>query len=450
MLGFVSNALVISTQRYLSYYHGKRDSSLLSRVFGNSLIIHIIISILLLIILYSIKDWVVINNLDIPQERIFAARKVYILVVLMLVLSFITSPFRALFIARENIVYISIIDVLDGFFKFGSAVVLTFISYDKLVMYALFLFGVMLFNLMAFSIFALLRYEECHFPHIKEIDKKLIASLLGFASWTLYSTGCVVMRTQGIAIIINKCFGVILNASYGIAQQVSGALVNVSQAIANALSPQIIKAEGEGNRRRMLYLSGIESKYAFLMLSIVSIPIVFEMPIILKLWLGNVPSFSVYFCRMIIIAALFDTLTNGLGIANQATGNIKIYSLVFGTVKLLTLPLAIVLLKIYNNPYVIMLSFVICELLSSMLRIVFLNKTAGLNVGTFLKNSIIPALLVALFSLFSCGIIFYLCDWKYRILIMFPVSILSSLAIFLVTMSSEEKLVFLKLINRRK
>lgn len=450
MLGFVSNALVISTQRYLSFYHGKNDNSQLYKVFGNSLLIHITISVFLLAILFSVSDWAVISKLDIPADRVLAARKVYIYVVLMLVLSFLTSPFRALFIARENIVYISLIDVLDGILKLVSALVLAYIAYDKLVFYALFLFCVMLFNMVAFGVFAFVRYKECHFPKIKEIDSGLIKDLLGFASWTLYSTGCVVMRTQGIAIIINKVYGVFLNASYGIAQQVSGALVNVSQAIANALSPQIIKAEGEGDHKRMLYLAGVESKYAFIMLSIVSIPIIFEMPYILNLWLGDVPSYSVVFCRMVIIAALFDTLTSGLGIANQATGNIKIYSLVFGTVKLLTLPLALLLLYFKNEPFIVMCSFVICEFFSSILRIIFLNRSAGLNIKSFIKESIFPALIIAFCSLFSCGVVAFLCNWHYRIIVMLPISLLASLTIFLITMTSDEKTVIRRLINRRK
>ena len=108
MLSFVSNALIISTQRYLSYSHSQNDIRLVSKVFGNSLMIHMAISVCLLVVLMSFTNPVVTTFLDIPLDKIAAAKVVYICVVAMIALSFITSPFKALFIARENIVYISV------------------------------------------------------------------------------------------------------------------------------------------------------------------------------------------------------------------------------------------------------------------------------------------------------------------------------------------------------
>ena len=85
----------------------------------------------------------------------------------MLLLAFLTAPFRALFIARENIVYISVIDVLDGVLKLLIAVFLTYVSsYDKLVAYSVLLITIALFNLLAFAVYALKRFEECHLPRL--------------------------------------------------------------------------------------------------------------------------------------------------------------------------------------------------------------------------------------------------------------------------------------------
>ena len=110
MLSFVTNALVISTQRYLSFYHGRKDLEYVSRVFCNSLIIHLIISGIIFIILVSINKIVLSDLLTIPADKLHTSRIVFLIVAAIVGLSFITSPFRALFIARENIVYISIID----------------------------------------------------------------------------------------------------------------------------------------------------------------------------------------------------------------------------------------------------------------------------------------------------------------------------------------------------
>ena len=246
-------------------------------------------------------------------------------------------------------------------------------------------------------------------------------------------------RTQGISVIINRAFGVLLNASYGIAQQVSGALLNVSQAIANALSPQIIKTEGEGNREKMLYLASIECKYAYMMLAMVAIPLIFNMHFILELWLRKVPQNSVMFCNMVIIAAMCDTLTGGLGIANQAIGKIKVYSLIFGSLKLLTLPIAYMAVRIVRDPLYAMIPFVAVELASAVFRMFYLKSTAGLRISAFLKNVILPAVFSTCAVAGICFILDAYISWNYKIIILIPSAVAVVALVAYCTMGSEEK-----------
>ena len=85
---------------------------------------------------------------------------VYFIVLVMLGLSVVTSPFRALFVARENIVYISIIDFLDGVFRLGLSIWLLFINVDKLELYAWMMFGIAAFNLIAFAAYARMKFDD--------------------------------------------------------------------------------------------------------------------------------------------------------------------------------------------------------------------------------------------------------------------------------------------------
>ena len=47
MLGFITNALIITTQRYLSVYKTKEDTVYMRKLFSNSLLIHFAIGILI-------------------------------------------------------------------------------------------------------------------------------------------------------------------------------------------------------------------------------------------------------------------------------------------------------------------------------------------------------------------------------------------------------------------
>lgn len=449
MLSFVTNALVSTTQRYLSFNHGAGNKEKVYHVFGNSVLLHLLIAGGLVFLLGALTYPVMHHMLHIEPERLTAATWVYGAAVLMLCLTFITAPFRALFIARENIVYISIVDVLDGIFRVLIAVFLTYVAhYDRLITYSGLLIGISVFNLGAFAGYALSHFDECHLPRLKEWDKQYIRDLSGFAGWTIYQTGCVIARTQGIAVLLNRAFGSLMNAAYGIALQVTGATYFIAQSIMNAMNPQIVKAEGAGERTRMLALAASGSKYAYLLLSMVVIPLIAEMPAILHFWLGNVPEHAVMFCRFVLAASCVDQLTTGLGTANQAIGRIKNYSLAVNTIKVLTLPTAWLFLHFGFDVKYVMWAFLGFETICMLVRLPFLKKTAGLQIGKFIMAVFIPVLIPTALCIAVCYTMTHYVQLPYRFLLTLVVSAAAySIAIWAFAFNRNEKQILRNIIQ---
>lgn len=451
MLSFVTNALTITTQRYLSYHHGKQDAEQLHLVFGNSMLLHLLIGGGLALILCAIGPWVSHEFLNIDPARQNAALMVYIAAVVMLMLTFITAPIRALFIARENIVYISTIDVVDGVLRLAIAVVLSKMSGDHLKAYAGMLVGISVINLLAFVIYAACKFPEFHWPRWKEFDKKHMGELSNFAGWTVYSAGCVIARNQGIAIVINLIYGTVVNSAYGIAQQVSGAVQFVSTSILQAMNPQIMKAEGAGERNRMLRLCEYESKYAFLLLSIVAIPLIAEMDTILALWLKQVPQHASMFCRFILIAALCDQLSIGLTSANQAIGRIRTYTLVFYTLKLLVVILGWILLKIGLPLASIMWCYVAVELTGSIIRLPLMKHIANIDVWGFCKRIFARILIPCITMVGTSYVVTNYIESPWRIAYTTAACVLvGAITIWFTALSKEEKTYILQLTQKVK
>lgn len=451
MLSFITNALVTTTQRYLSFYHGKEDKEKIRLVFGNSVLLHVLIGSGALIILLSLAYPVVYSLLNIEPERQMAALYVYGAASVMLFITFLTAPFRSLFIARENIVYISIIDVLDGVLKLFIALFLAHIvSFDKLTIYSYLLVGISVFNLLAFSVYALRHFEECHIPSFKEWDSYFIRSLSSFTGWTIYSTGCIIVRTQGIAIIINRFLGSVINAAYGIALQVSGATYFLAQALTNAMNPQIMKAEGSGNRSYMLTLAERSCKYAYILLSMIAFPLIAEMPSILQFWLGNVPEQAVMFCQFVLLASVIDQLTIGLGTANQAIGNIRNYSIVVNSIKIVTLPCAWACLH-YGLPVAsVMYCYLGFETLCMLARLPFLKITAQLSIRHFVKTVFVPLVIPTSLLVLTCYAMTHYMDFNYRfILTIFTSAIIYIISIGLLGLSSDERMVFTNIVKQK-
>lgn len=449
MLSFITNALVTTTQRYLSFHYGAGDKDKIRLIFGNSILLHLLIGVVLTIILCAIGPWITNHLLNIAPERLEAALIVYYASVIMLLLTFLTAPVRALFIARENIVYISIIDVLDGILKLCLAIWLSHITYDRLIAYAGFMTSIQLFNLLAFGIYAARKFEECHWPHLHEWDKQYIKELSGFAGWTVYSTGCIIARTQGIAILLNRFLGSAINAAYGIALQVSGAVQFISTSILNALNPQIMKAEGKGDRRRMIMLSEYASKYALLLLSMVAIPLIAEMDTILHLWLGDVPEYAAMFCRFILMAAICDQTTIGLGCANQAIGQIRTYSIVVNTIKVLTIPAAWVCLKMGFPVIAVMCCYLLFEMICALTRLPFLRITAGISIRHFCKNVFCRALCPIVAMIITSYCIQQFVSINYRFLLTIAITIVVGLlCIWLTSIDKNEKVLIAHYVHR--
>lgn len=388
MLGFVTNAMVITTQRHLSFSFGQNDVVHSRKTFSCSFLMHLCIGISLGIMFLCLKPLLFSHVLQIPSDRIEASTWIYGTTIGMMFLSFMEAPFKALFIARENIVYISLVEIADGVMRLLLVILLLGDSNDPLCTYGSIMLGIWSVRFLLFSAWPMIRYRECSPRHfLTDADSRLIKSLSGFAGWTTYSMGCVIARNQGLNVLFNRCFmSTVLCASYGIALQVVGGAQIVSTSLLNAFNPQIMQAEGAGDRHLMLHRAEQECRISSAMLVAIFIPIIMEMDYILQIWLGDVPPKATFLCQCLLISQVIDQSTYGLHTANQAIGQIRNYTLLMYTPKLLTLPLVWMAHRLGGNLGVIMVIFVAIELLVALMRIPYLSKHGQMSAGKFIHN----------------------------------------------------------------
>lgn len=444
MLGFMTNALIITTQRFMSYHQGKSDIDKLRTIFSNSVSMHILLGSCVVAILFIASFFLFDGYLVIDHDRLFAAKCIFSTVTASLFITFVTSPFKALLVSHENIVYVSVIDVLDGILKVIVAFAISFCGFDKLIFYGMLMSCISLFNFIAFFTYSRLRYEESQHIVLFRFDKEYIRSLFSFALWTSYSSFCLFIKNQGIAVILNRIYGTAINAAYGIAFNVSSAVQFVCLSVCNAINPQLMKAEGSNNRAKMLRLAETESKFAFILMFTICIPCITEMPLLLRFWLGNVPEYAVFFCRTVVIAATIDQLTIGIGAAMQAVGRIRKYNTIIYSIKILALPLAIICNILGFGVIYIMYGFVATELLSSLLRLVFLMQLTEESIWGFVRRVILkstPPLLGSFCMAYLSVRYIHSC----RFIFTFALSIMASFSItYIASLEENEK----NIINR--
>lgn len=429
MLGFITNALIITTQRYLSVYRTQKDTTFMGKLFSNSLLIHLAFGLLISFVLLSIEGLLFEHILNIDSARIPTAKTVYVIAVLMLLITILTSPFKALFIAHENIIYIATVEIADSIIKVILAIGLAYITIDKLLVYAGMMAVIVFLNLLAFSIYGMIRFKECSvIIRRKDIDKTHIKNLMSFAGWTTYGMACVAARNQGTAVVLNHFFGTIANAAYGIAFQINGAIVFLVASIQNAMNPQLMQAEGSGNREKMLQMAAQQSKFSVAILTLAILPLAAEMPAILDLWLKEVPEGTTMFCRFILLAFLTDQITLGLSSANQAIGHIRTFTLLTYTPKLIYLWVIWLMLSQGESSESVMILYVVVELGVALIRIPYMKHKAGLHVLSYCKVVIIPLTIHASIVAGVCWLCTAYITLPYRFLVTICFAVITGVA----------------------
>jgi O-antigen/teichoic acid export membrane protein len=451
-LGFITNALVVTTQRHLSYDYGSKDAEGVRQTFSNCFSLHLIIGVALIVVFLAIEPLIINDTvLNIADNRWRATHFIYRVVTLILFTTFITAPFKALLIARENIVFISAIEVLDGILKVAMVLCLPYVQFDKLETYSVMMLCIFLFELTVYTIYDLTHFKECS-PHhfFGDTNRQQLRQLVGFAGWTTYGMGAIVGRNQGVAWLFNFFYGTVLNAAYGVANQIFTAVTFISSSVTNAMNPQIMKSEGAGDRTHMLHMAEAECKIIVCTSTIVFLPIMVEMNGILSWWLTKVPAYTSFLAISLLTAFLIDQFTTGLNAANQAIGNIRNYTLLIYTPKLLIIPIGFLLLFFGYGLESVMACFIGIEVLVAASRLPYMHKTAGLSIKHYMQHVFRPCTLLMVFSLVCSLLLTQTTQWEYRFFFTIPLCCLLSIAFaWKFSLSQDERLKLKKIIHRK-
>lgn len=452
MLAFLNAAMTTSTQRYISYNLGKASIENVKKIFGNSVILHFVIGLLLILGIELIGIYLINNHLRINPDRISVALYILHFVVASTFITVISVPYDAVINAHENMAFLAIVGVIESVLKLLIAISLFFLSVDKLFVYGLFTMLCAVIIRIIKRIYSKRKYKECNVDAIKEYDINQIRELTSFAGWSLFGTLCSLARNQGVAVVLNLFYATVVNAAYGIANQVNSQLMFFSQTMMSAMRPQIMKSEGANDRERMIRLALTANQFSFYLFTFFALPLFFEMPFILKLWLKNVPEYTVDFCRSIILLTMMNQINMGLITAVQAIGKIKVYQIVAGGIQLLTLPIGFVLLKFNYPPYSIILVSFVLESISTFFRVFYFQYLTGYPAKLYFKKVLLNSFISLVPSVLF---VYYIkkqitTDWISFTVVCVISSVCYLLSIYFIGLTTSDKNMLKQLINNFK
>ncbi|SFD73718.1 MATE family efflux transporter [Flavobacterium phragmitis] len=389
MLSFLNSTMAAATQRFISFNKGTDSLERVKKIFANSFILHLGISLIVLLLLETVGIYFLSNNLKIPGEKIHDATILFHFVVITTFITIISVPYDAILNANENMLFLSIINVLESIFKLLAALLIVYLDNNKLLFYGFSLLIITFIIMLVKVIYIKRKYQEATVNLKEEYDKETIKELTYFASWNLVGVLSYLGRTEGLIILFNVFFGVLINAAYAISIQVTSQINILSTMMFQAINPQIVKSEGAANRERMISLVMASSKFGFFLLSIIAIPVIFEIKRILGLWLVDVPNYTEEICIYVLIALMINQLTSGIDSAMHASGNIKNYMLLVGFFKLAILPAGYLLLKMGFNLDAVFYMYIFFEIIGGIARLFILKFQLGISIRIYWESVIL-------------------------------------------------------------
>lgn len=441
MFAVLSSTMSTGTNRYYNYEIGVNGNNAITRVFNSSFRIQIIISTIIVLLVETIGLWYLNNKMVIPIERIETARWIFQFSIISMVVVIFKTPFSAAVMACEKMDFFAVMGIFDALMKLVVALLIRYSSTDQLRLYGMLM---MLTTVIDF----LMYYGYCKFK-IKEIklekenDNRLFKSMLKFSGWLMLDPLSYTLRGQGSNVVLNHFFGPIVNAAYGLSNQINGALDTMGSSLSTAFRPQMIQSYGAREYDRSKRLMYSMSKITCFLKIMLCLPLLLELKYISALWLGDeIPEYTLVFMKFAICINIVNTLNIPITQLMLATGNIKRYMIFTSIIISSIIPLSIVAFHLDSGPVAIYIIMLVLAIFNQCICVIILSiNFQQVRLLEYLKEVFYPCII----QLLCVGIVMIAINYIYssgliRLLIGCLLSmIVSFLSAYYLTFNSFEK-----------
>ena len=407
LLSIFTSSITSTARRFLTVCLGEGDVGKLGRTFSTIVFVLLILSALVGAVGFWTGGLVIKNCLNIPEIKLELGLFVFYCSISIFILNILAVPYIALVTAHEKMNFYAIMGLVDSFGKLFIALLLGMEANGSLKFYAIALVCLAVVNRIAYGLYCNYHFRESRLKFV--FDKAVFKNVAAFSGWMGLGAGCGIIKDQSGNILVNLFFGLTLNAAMGIANQIKGIIIQFSNSIGMAISPQIIKCYAAGDIEDSFRLTFLMAKCQGLFLIFLAIPIIIEAPFLLHLWLVNVPEYAILFVRLIAVICVLNSINMGFGPLFLAAGRIRNYQVVSSLITILYVPVSFFLLKLYGHPSICLLVGIIIELV-----LLFTNYGCLWFLVKFPFFQFFREVLLKLFVLFTLS--YFISYFVYRLL----------------------------------
>jgi len=405
MFSIISSSFSASIARFITYEIGKGSIDRIKTIFSTSLRIQLVLACIIFVIGETVGLWFIGHKMEIPIEKITAAKWVLQFSLLTFCVNLISVPFNACLIAHEQMKAFAYISVIDVLLKLGVTFLLFAFSAYRLVIYAASLLFISIAIRFIYLYYCKNHFEECRDAHGCELG--LFKEMLSFSGWSFFTNLASILNTQGVTMLINVFFGLAVNTARGLATQVESALMQFVGNFTMSINPQITKSYAAGEYAAMHTLVCRGSKFSYYAMLILGLPLLFITEPVLKLWLGTVPQYTMELTRLSIIMGMIDCIGTSGFTACMATGKLRKYALIIAPIGYIELPGTWILFKLGASVESSYYLFIGVKSAVIIVRMFLLRSMVMLPVKMYLNRTLLPIILTSI-SAFILSYIVYI------------------------------------------
>lgn len=410
-ISFINSLMSTAVSRFFAFSVGKAQASGSEgledcrRWFNVAFLLHTTIPVVLLVLGYPAGEWAIRSFLTIPHDRVVDCIWVWRFVCLSCFLSMVSVPFNAMYTAKQYIAELTV-------YTFVTATLNVIFLYYAVSHPGSWLVGISLWTCILavvpqviIAARALWIFPECRVVPRYMADKARIKEISVYAFYRFFGALSIMIKGQGIAILVNKFLGPARNAAMNIAGTVSAHCNGLSGAFLGALSPAITNAYGAGDMIRVKKLSFEACKISAVMTLLFVLPLVIEVQEVFRLWLKTPPVGSADVCRFLMMVLVLENMTCGLYIPIFASGRIKGYQITCLLCVMFVLPIAWAFMRCGHGLMSVAYSLLIVQIFVVMIRLYFIKYICGFSPRKWIFNMFMPVFCSSTVALLA-GVVF--------------------------------------------
>lgn len=403
-IGFFNGLLAGAVSRFYAFSVGQARTAAsraegleaCQKWFNSALLIHSAVPLALMVAGYPVGEWAVREWLTIPPERVEACVWVFRCVCVSCFVGMVNVPFQAMYVAKQYIAELTVYSFVTTVCNFCFVYYMVTHPGLWLAKYAAWAMALSVAPQALVAVRAMVVFPECRFRRAYLWDWGRTKAICNFAGWQFFGGFGSILRSQGIAILINKYYGPAANASMAIANSIIGHCNTLSGSMIGAFSPAITNACGARDYAQMRAMAYRTCKVGTLLSLLFILPMALELREVLTLWLKEPPAYAEGLAYCVCAITLIDHTAVGHMLAVNANGRIARYQAFLGTALILTLPLAWLFAALGGGVYAIGVAMVLCMMACAWGRVWFARRLVGMSARHWLFHILLPLGLLTL------------------------------------------------------